>query len=196
MEKTRSMCAIVPFDSSRRNFLGGIAGTMAASSLPLAALGWAGQNPSIAQPGPSRDQVAGMLKPLLRCSDPAIWQLVIDAYTDCVLGKIRRPDPPLAYSWIVPGGGYYAQWLWDTMFVLDLLSILPGQQETSRGVFQNYWDFQQRWNREKPVLMHGMADLSGVFAGPITRLGYGTGIQTQSRHRTSSCRRAPAGRFP
>lgn len=172
MERARSICTMAPFHSSRRNFLGGIAGVAAVSSLPLAALEWAGQNPSTAQPGPSRDQVAVLLKPLLRCSDPAVWQLVIDAYTDCVLGKIRRPDPPLAYSWIVPGGGYYAQWLWDTMFVLDLLSILPGQQETIRGVFQNYWDFQQRWNKEKPAFMHGMvANFMAPYDSPKERSG-------------------------
>src|SRR5580692_9517157 len=172
MKKARSICAMEPFDSSRRNFLGGIACTVVASSMPLTALGWAGQNPSIAQPGPSRDQVAAMLKPLFRCSDPAIWQLVIDAYTDCVLGKIRRPDPPLAHSWIVPGGGYYAQWLWDTMFVVDLLSILPGQEETIRGVFQNYWDFQQRWNKVKPSFMHGMiANFMAPFDAPEVRPG-------------------------
>ena len=120
----------------------------------------------------SREQVAALLKPLFSCEDPAIWQLLIDAYSDCVLGKIRPPDPPLAFSWIVPGGGYYAQWLWDTMFVLDLLSILPGQQEMIRGVFQNYWDFQQRWNAAKPEFMHGMvANFMAPFDTPGSRDG-------------------------
>jgi putative isomerase len=113
-----------------------------------------------------------MLKPLFRSGDPAIWQLLTDAYTDCVLGKIHPPDPPLAHSWIVPGGGYYAQWLWDTMFVADLLSILPGQQETIRGFFQNYWDFQQRWNAAKPDSMHGMvANFMAPYDAPGSRDG-------------------------
>jgi glycogen debranching enzyme len=99
-------------------------------------------------------------------------RLVIDAYTDCVLGKIRTADPPLAHRWIVPGGGYYAQWLWDTMFVLDLLSILPGHAEIIRGVFQNYWDFQQRWNIAKPDFMHGMiANFMAPFDAPAERPG-------------------------
>jgi glycogen debranching enzyme len=95
-----------------------------------------------------------------------------DAYAECVLGKIRPPDPPLAHNWIVPGGGYYAQWLWDTMFVVDLLSILPGQEEIIRGVFQNYWDFQKRWNAVKPANMHGMiANFIAPYDGQPERDG-------------------------
>jgi putative isomerase len=143
---------------------------MAAASVPRAAAMLALQKE--AMPAPPREEVAALLKPIFRSSDPAILRLVIDAYTDCVLGKIRPPDPPLAHSWIVPGGGYYAQWLWDTMFVVDLLSILPGQQEIIRGVFQNYWDFQQRWNSVKPAFMHGMvANFMAPFDAPEERPG-------------------------
>jgi hypothetical protein len=27
-----------------------------------------------------------------------------NAYATCVLGKIEKPDPPLAHPWIAPGG--------------------------------------------------------------------------------------------
>jgi hypothetical protein len=163
-------------DSERRKLLGGIAGTIVAVAAPHAALELSGQLSGQAHPAgesaPGRDQVASILKPLFRSNDPAIGQLLTDAYADCVLGKIRAPDPPLAHSWIVPGGGYYAQWLWDTMFVVDLLSVLPGQQETIRGVFQNYWDFQQRWNKVKPSFMHGMvANFMAPFDAPEIRSG-------------------------
>lgn len=163
-------------DSSRRKLLGGIAGAIVAASAPQAALGLAAQASGQAGPGgesaPDRDEVAALLKQLFSSNDPAIGQLLIDAYADCVLGKIRAPDPPLAHSWIVPGGGYYAQWLWDTMFVADLLSILPGQEETIRGVFQNYWDFQERWNKVKPPFMHGMvANFMAPFDAPAVRPG-------------------------
>jgi putative isomerase len=68
-----------------------------------------------------------------------------------VLEKIMPPTPPLNNTWIVPGGPYYkGQWIWDTMFVLDLLSILPGREQLIRDVFQNYWDFQDRWNKHAP----------------------------------------------
>jgi len=159
-------------DSERRKLLGGIASTIVAVSAPHATLRLLGQAPSAGDPALDRDQVASILKPLFRSNDSAIWQLVIDAYTDCVLGKIRPPDPPLKHSWIVPGGGYYAQWLWDTMFVVDLLSILPGQQETIRGFFQDYWDFQQRWNAAKPEFMHGMvANFMAPYDAPGSRDG-------------------------
>ena len=76
-------------------------------SAPQAALRLFGQVSQGGEPALERDQVALMLKPLFSSSDPAVLQLVTDAYTDCVLGKIRPPDPPLAHSFVVPGGGYY-----------------------------------------------------------------------------------------
>ncbi len=164
--------ARLPVDITRRKLLGGIAGTLAVVSAPQTALRLLAQQTTGSEPALNREQVASLLKPLFTSNDPAILRLVTDAYTDCVLGKIRPPDPPLAHSWIVPGGGYYAQWLWDTMFVVDLLSILPGQQEIIRGVFQNYWDFQQRWNRVKPEFMHGMvANFMAPFDAPDVRPG-------------------------
>ena len=162
----------VSFNAQRRKLLGRVAGAIVAASAPASVLKLLAQAPVAREPALSRDQVAQMLKPLFSSNDPAIWRLLTYAYADCVLGKIRPPDPPLAHSWIVPGGGYYAQWLWDTMFVLDLLSILPGQKETIRGVFQNYWDFQQRWNKVKPSFMHGMiANFMAPFNSPKDRPG-------------------------
>jgi mannosylglycerate hydrolase MGH1-like protein len=62
----------------------------------------------------------------------------------------------MKHNWIAPGGGYRGQWIWDTMFVLDLLSILPDTEKMIRDVFQNYWDFQVRWNTEMPNYAHDM----------------------------------------
>jgi len=159
-------------DSGRRRFLARMASTIAVASAPNSVLGLLGLGLPSDGAAPSREQIASMLKPLFISNDPALWQLLTDAYTDCVLGKIRPPDPPLAHNWVVPGGGYCAQWLWDTMFVLDLLAILPGKQETIRGVFQNYWDFQQRWNSAKPDFMHGMvANFMAPYDAPGSRDG-------------------------
>ena len=73
------------------------------------------------------------------------------------LDKVMAPTPPLKNTWIVPGGPYYkGQWIWDTMFVVDLLSILPGKKKLIRDIFQNYWDFQDRWNKEMPDYAHDM----------------------------------------
>jgi len=78
-------------------------------------------------------------------------QLTEDVIRKCVLDKIQPPQPPLRQRWVRPGGPYYVgQWIWDTMFVVDLLSLLPGKKQLIRDIFQNYWDFQDRWSREKP----------------------------------------------
>lgn len=75
----------------------------------------------------------------------------------CVLEKIMPPTPPLKHRWVVPGGPYYrGQWMWDTMFVVDLLSILPDTEDLIREIFQNYWDFQDRWNRTAPEYARDM----------------------------------------
>lgn len=126
---------------------------------------------SLNSPSDRRD-LSAQLHKLLVSDSPELYRFATDAYANCVLGKIRKPAPPLAHNWIVPGGGYFAQWLWDTMFVVDLLSLLPGQRETIRGVFQNYWDFQQRWNAEKPDFMQGMvANFMAPFGGSPERDG-------------------------
>jgi len=166
MKKVKSV------DPQRRKLLRGVASVAVAASVPGAAMSLLAQAASIGERALSRDQVTAMLKSIFASSDPAILRLAADAYADCVLGKIRPASAPLEHDWIVPGGGYYAQWLWDTMFVVDLLSILPGQQETIRGAFQNYWDFQQRWNRVKPPFMHGMiANFMAPYDAPKERPG-------------------------
>lgn len=72
-------------------------------------------------------------------------------FRKCILDKLRPPVEPLLHTWVQPGGPYYqGQWIWDTMFVVDLLSILPGQKQVIRDIFQNYWDFQDRWNKKMP----------------------------------------------
>lgn len=78
-------------------------------------------------------------------------ELTQRVFDKAILDKIRKPQPPLKHRWVQPGGPYYrGQWIWDTMFVVDLLSILPGQEQLIREIFQNYWDFQDRWNEIVP----------------------------------------------
>ena len=88
--------------------------------------------------------------------DPAVIRLTEDVFQKCILGKVFPAEAPMKHNWIAPGGGYRGQWIWDTMFVVDLLSILPGQKQVIREVFQNYWDFQVRWNKEMPDYAHDM----------------------------------------
>jgi len=73
------------------------------------------------------------------------------------LEKLQLPVEPLQHTWVRPGGPYYkGQWIWDTMFVVDLLSILPDKKELIRDIFQNYWDFQDRWNQRMPAYARDM----------------------------------------
>ncbi|MCU0778290.1 MAG: hypothetical protein MUF86_11560 [Akkermansiaceae bacterium] len=88
---------------------------------------------------------------LFESSSPEVIALAERVMEKCVLAKIMPPAPPLKRTWIVPGGPYYlGQWIWDTMFVVDLLSMLPGREQMIRDIFRNYWDFQDRWNETAP----------------------------------------------
>ncbi len=88
---------------------------------------------------------------LFEANSPEVLALAARVMEKCVLAKIMAPTPPLRNTWIVPGGPYYkGQWIWDTMFVVDLLSLLPDKEKLIRDVFQNYWDFQDRWNNDAP----------------------------------------------
>ena len=88
----------------------------------------------------------------------ALTQRVFDK---CILDKLRAPVEPLLHTWVQPGGPYYmGQWIWDTMFVVDLLSILPGKKNVIREIFQNYWDFQDRWNKKMPEYAHDMVTVA------------------------------------
>lgn len=87
----------------------------------------------------------------LQSDRPEVLALAQRVFDLCILDKLRRPVPPLLRTWVQPGGPYYkGQWIWDTMFVVDLLSLLPDSREVIREIFQNYWDFQDRWNAKMP----------------------------------------------
>jgi len=102
------------------------------------------------------EQTAVDIKSFFEWEDPAVIQLTEEIYEKCILGKVFPAEAPLNHNWISPGGKYRGQWIWDTMFVVDLLSILPGKEKVIRDVFQNYWDFQVRWNKEMPDYAHDM----------------------------------------
>jgi hypothetical protein len=103
-----------------------------------------------------RVEIEQMLKPILTTEDPQLWQFVLDVYERCIFGRMQPAEPPLEHAWLVPGGVYVGQWIWDTTFLTDLLSILPAQRDFIRGIYQNYWDFQKKWNAEKPEYAQGM----------------------------------------
>ena len=96
------------------------------------------------------------IKSFFQWKDPKVIRLTEEIFQKCILGKVFPAEAPMKHNWIAPGGGYRGQWIWDTMFVVDLLSILPGKEKVIRDVFQNYWDFQVRWNKEMPDHAHDM----------------------------------------
>jgi putative isomerase len=97
------------------------------------------------------------IRALFESDDEDVLRLTESVFNRCILAKVMPPTPPLENRWIVPGGPYYkGQWIWDTMFVVDLLSILPGTRKLIREIFQNYWDFQDRWNEDAPEYARDM----------------------------------------
>ncbi len=88
--------------------------------------------------------------------DEEVISLTEKVIQKCVLNKVMPPEGVLDHRWIKPGGGYHGLWLWDTMFVIDLLSLFPGQMPAIHDVFHNFRDFQYRWNSVKDTHAHDM----------------------------------------
>ena len=101
----------------------------------------------------SRRQIEQILKPLFQTDNPAMFNFAVDVYQHCIFGRMQPAEPPLKHPWLIPGGVYVGQWIWDTTFLTDLLAIVPHQQEFIRGIYQNYWDSQQRWTAAKPTTL-------------------------------------------
>jgi hypothetical protein len=139
------------FDPTRRSVLSRLSATCLGVVL-APVLSRAAQAPATL----SRDQIAGLLKPHLVTADPALFDFAVTVFEKCIFGRIQPATPPLAHPWLTPGSFYVGQWIWDTTFLTDLLAILPSQRDFIRGVYANYWEFQERWDRAKPDFSHGM----------------------------------------
>lgn len=109
-----------------------------------------------------------MIRDYFVWDDESVIEFAESVLAKCVFDKIHPPQGELKRRWNSPGGWYRGQWLWDTMFVVDLLSIFDGQKEVIRDVFGNYSDFQERWNAVKPDYMHDMIPCM-IEAGDTTR---------------------------
>lgn len=131
----------------RRQFLQIVGSSLAVSPwlTPRRGLATGKSTPS---PRVFADSATAEIRSLFESGSTETLQLTEDVFHKCILEKILTPTPPIKHNWVYPGGPYYlGQWIWDTMFVVDLLSILPGQKGLIRDIFQNYWDFQDRWNK-------------------------------------------------
>lgn len=56
------------------------------------------------------------IRSLFQWEDPEVIRLAEGVFGKCILGKVHPPEGELKHQWIAPGGGYYGQWIWDTMF--------------------------------------------------------------------------------
>lgn len=139
----------------RRDFIKVVGGAVAASPLmgQLAVAAGKGAYP----PGPFSGITDAEIAKLFETCSADTFKLTKDVVGKCILEKILAPMPPMTNYWIYPGGPYYkGQWIWDSMFVVDILSALPGKKKLIRDIFQNYWDFQDRWNAKMPEYAHDM----------------------------------------
>jgi len=118
-------------------------------------------------PAPSRAEIEKLLKPLFVTENAALWQFALDVYQNCIFGRMQPAEPPLRHPWLVPGGIYVGQWIWDTTFLTDLVAVIPAQRDFIRGIYANYWEFQARWNKAQPDYARGMiANFIAPDSGP------------------------------
>jgi len=140
---------------SRRSFLGA---TAVAGITPAFLV----RRLHAAQPGAyaavtSFEEAMAKVKPHLQCGDEATQRFAVNAYWQCLLNKITPAEPPLRQPHI-PAGGYYGhfQGLWDNMFIVDGISVLPEYRQLAYGILQNVFDFQAWWDANTPEYRHGM----------------------------------------
>ncbi len=105
---------------------------------------------------PSRSELEALLAKHFTFGSKEMARFTADIYEHCLLGRVQPAEPPIKHAWLIPGGGYIGQWIWDTTFLTDLLVILPGHEEFVRGVYQNYWDAQARLSAVKPEYARGL----------------------------------------
>ena len=130
--------------------------------------------------------VAASIQGLFECEDPQILKLAQDIFRQCVMAKIKPPEGTLKHRWLNSGTG-------DALLrTMDLghhvhrrsLACCRAQGILIRDVFQNYWDFQERWNAQAACYARGMMGLHdrapkhqnwvsypGLFPNPDPRVG-------------------------
>ena len=143
----------------RRDFIKVVGGAFAAS--PFLERLAIGAKQSAYPPGPFSGITDAEIRALFETCSADTFKLTRDVVGKCVLDKILAPMSPIKNNWVYPGGPWYrGQWIWDSMFVVDILSILPGKKKLIRDIFRNYWDFQDRWNARMPEYAHDMVTVA------------------------------------
>jgi hypothetical protein len=118
---------------NRRNFLSTTLTTALASAPIFASAPILAAAPAAARPASGIN-----VRDYFESDSEEVLRLTQSVFDHCILGKIHPPRGELKHRWLAPGGGYKGQWVWDTMFVTDLLAILTNQKEVLREVFANY----------------------------------------------------------
>jgi hypothetical protein len=161
-----SIASSGPTQITRREVLGVLSAISLSAALPSRVFSLRTSKPAMTH-SKTREEIEHLLKPVFQTDNPAMFRFAVDVYQRCIFGRMQPAEPPLKHPWLIPGGVYVGQWIWDTTFLTDLLAILPNQQEFIRGIYQNYWDSQQRWTAAKPEYAHGMiANFIAPDSGP------------------------------
>src|ERR1700757_3293893 len=106
--------------ANRRDLLAGLGAFALSAALPRSSRAATPPNS-----GMTRAQIAHILQALLRTDNPAMFRFAVDVYQHCIFARVQSAEPPLKHAWLVPGGVYVGQWIWDTTFLTDLLAIVP-----------------------------------------------------------------------
>ena len=133
-------------------------------------------------------EIEQLLKPLLITTDPALFQFAVNVYEHCIQGGIQPAEPPLRHAWLVPGGVYVGQWLWDTTFLTDLLATPAARSSfaastritgisridgirRSRNTRTAWWPTSSRLTAGRRLQRQGLAHISRYSQAPLLAWG-------------------------
>ena len=141
-------------------------------------------DPAETRAGWTRDALFRALDERFTFTDEITRSFASDVFWRCVLPKIQPPTGLIKGRWMAPGGLYYGNpktyygcYIWDTAFMVDVLSWLPGGNEIVLEVMDNYWDWQRQRDAAVP---EEMAWRRGAVNGPShTATSYGMPGGTQ-----------------
>ena len=139
-------------------------------------------DPSEQRQGWTRDAVFKALDQRFTFTDEVTRTFTADVLWRTVLPKIQAPAGKITRPWLAPGGDYFgnpkAYWngyIWDTAFMVDVLSWLPDTENLITGFIENYWDWQRAQNAVTPeTWRHGA--IGGVVP-TASAIGPGPGHQ-------------------
>jgi len=115
---------------------------------PSTALEYEPCDPDEERAGFTRDAVCEALSQRFQFRDEVTRQFATDVLWRCVLPKIQQPTGLIRHRWLAPGrrffnhpNPYWNGYIWDTAFMADVLSWMPGTEPIIAEVFRNYWEW-------------------------------------------------------